>query len=88
MQTPSASRPVTNYLDMPLPRTDSPLGGLGGPTDDEVERRVQSILRGADLATVTKREVRRQLEESFACDLSSRKTSINAMIDRALLSHS
>jgi len=81
------SRPATNYLDMPIPRVDSPISGAG-PSDEELERAVQNLLRGADLSAVTKREVRRQLEEAFQCDLSHRKTSINTMIDRTLLANS
>jgi chitin synthase len=76
---------------MPIPAT-SPDGfemaGAGTsllPTDSEIERAVQNILRTADLNTVTKREVRRQVEEMFGMDLTSRKNVINAMIDRILL---
>ncbi|PFH46960.1 glycosyltransferase family 2 protein [Amanita thiersii Skay4041] len=97
LHQPSPSRPVTNYLDINLPGTmgvshsgglDDGAGGyLDGPTDAELERAVQDILRRADLNTVTKREVRRQLEEQFGMDLASRKGAINASIDRVLLSH-
>jgi chitin synthase len=79
-------RPTTNYLDMPVPMTGSP-DHMNGPSDVEIERAVQDLLRGADLNSVTKREVRRKLEERFGMDLASRKATINAAIDRALLSH-
>jgi chitin synthase len=89
---PAPSRPVTNYLDMPIPQTSQDgfeMGGGAGnsllPPDPEIERAVQNILRTADLNTVTKREVRRQVEEMFGMDLTSRKNVINAMIDRILL---
>ncbi|KAI6019144.1 glycosyltransferase family 2 protein [Pisolithus marmoratus] len=36
----------------------------------QLERAVQNILRTADLNTVTKREIRRQLEEQFGADLT------------------
>ncbi|KAG6826424.1 hypothetical protein H0H92_015837 [Tricholoma furcatifolium] len=87
LDMPAPSRPVTNYLDMPIPTTGSPddFNSPGSPTDFDIERAVQHILRGADLNTVTKREIRRQLEETFGMDLTSRKASINAAIDRALL---
>jgi len=87
---PMPSRPVTNYLDMPIPTTRSPENiesGYGGPTDADLDHAVQDILRAADLNSVTKREVRRQLEEHFGMDLTSRKATINASIDRVLLSH-
>jgi len=87
---PVASRPTTNYLDIPIPRTRTPedadlLGGGSGPSDIDIDRVVQDVLRSADLNSVTKREIRRQLEDHFGMDLSSRKASINASIDRALL---
>lgn len=79
------SRPVTNYLDMPIPSTQSP---AGEPTDGELEHAVQNVLSNADLNSVTKREIRRKLEDQFGMDLSSRKATINQAIDRILLSHS
>ena len=87
---PVPSRPVTNYLDMHIPRTGTPedvdlLGGGGGPSDADIERAVNEVLRMADLNSVTKREIRRQLEDHFGTDLTSRKVVINAAIDRALL---
>ncbi|KAF8064853.1 glycosyltransferase family 2 protein [Lyophyllum atratum] len=87
LHQPAPSRPVTNYLDIPIPNTGSPdnFSLPGSPTNSDIERAVQDILRGADLNTVTKREIRRQLEEVFGMDLTSRKASINAAIDRALL---
>ncbi|KAF5344589.1 hypothetical protein D9758_013900 [Tetrapyrgos nigripes] len=83
---PTPSRPTTNYLDMPMPLTGSPDGSphVGSPSDAELERAVQDLLRFADLNSVTKRELRRQLEEQFGMDLTSRKGMINAAIDRCL----
>jgi chitin synthase len=83
---PAPTRPSTNYLDMPVPLTGSP-DQLGGPSNMDLERAVNDLLRGADLNSVTKREIRRQLEQQFGMDLASRKATINAAIDRALLSH-
>lgn len=85
---PMPSRPVTNYLDMQIPQTRTPedMDLLGsGPSDADIERAVHEVLRSADLNSVTKREIRRQLEEYFGMDLTSRKGAINAAIDRALL---
>ena len=59
--------------------------GGNGPSDYELDRAVQDVLRDADLNTVTKREVRRKLEEMYGMDLSTRKTTINSAIDRILL---
>lgn len=83
---PTPSRPTTNYLDMPIPTTSSPdYGSLsGGPSDMDIERAVQDIIRVADLNSVTKRGIRRQLEEQYGIDLASRKATINAAIDKCL----
>ncbi|KAJ7265999.1 glycosyltransferase family 2 protein [Mycena haematopus] len=77
------SRPITNYLDVPIPTTGSP---DGAPSDAELERQVQAVLRNADLNSITKREIRRRLEAHFGMDLLSRKSTINAAVDRVLLS--
>jgi len=87
---PTPSRPVTNYLDVAIPRTRSPEDinpSPGAPTNVDLDRAVQNILRSADLNSVTKRGIRRQLEGQFGIDLTSRKASINSAIDRILLSH-
>jgi len=80
-----SSRPVTNYLDMPIPSTQSP---GGEPTDSDLEQAVTAVLSNADLNSVTKREIRRKLEDQFGMDLSSRKATINQAIDHNLLSRS
>jgi len=82
------SRPPTNYFD--LPTVQSPLAdhGAGMPSDADLQRSVEEILRTADLNTVTKREIRRVLEERFGMDLTAKKATINATIDKVLLSHS
>lgn len=85
---PMPSRPPTNYLEMPLPTTRSHEDmdlAPGVPSDSDLDYAVHEILRTADLNSVTKREIRRQLEEQFGMDLSSRKGTINASIDRVLL---
>ena len=74
---------------MPAPNFGGGLDGgqlsPGQPSDAELERAVQDILRNADLNSITKREVRRTLEEQFGMDLTSRKGMINGVIDRVLL---
>ncbi|KAK2462553.1 hypothetical protein APHAL10511_005523 [Amanita phalloides] len=90
LHQPSPSRPTTNYFDIPIPLTQSPGEAdmpPGAPSDTELERAVQEVLRKADLNSVTKREVRRQLEERFGMDLTTRKATINTAIDRVILSH-
>jgi len=75
------SRPVTNYLDINIPTS-----GGDGPSDLEINQAVTDLLRTADLNSVTKRGIRQQLEQRFGMDLTARKATINASIDRALLS--
>lgn len=79
-----ASRANSQYL--PEFSSGSPLigGEGGGPTDFELELATQKILGTADLNSITKREVRRQLEQQYGIDLTSRKAVINAAIDRHL----
>lgn len=87
LHQPMPSRPASNYLDVQIPATRSPEDQdfMGGPSDAEIERAVDEHLRNADLTTVTKREIRRRLEEQFGMDLSARKRVINDAIDRVLL---
>jgi chitin synthase len=83
-----ASRPVTNYLDIPIGGSPDELDlPPGAPTEAELDRAVQEVLRSADLNSITKREIRRRLEGHFGMDLTARKATINAAIDRVLLSH-
>jgi len=87
---PAPSRPATNYLDINIPMTRSPEDvdlAPNAPGDADLERAVQEVLAAADLNSVTKREIRRQLEDHFGMDLTARKGAINAAIDRVLLSH-
>ena len=88
VHAPMPSRPSTNYLDVQIPQSHSPedVDMAGGPSDLEIDQSVTRLLEHADLTTVTKREIRRQLEAQFGMDLSSRKAAINAAIDRVLLS--
>ena len=85
---PGLSRPPMTYLDMPIPLTQEMDLTSGTPSDADLERTVQDILQSADLNTVTKREIRRQLEEHFSMDLTACKATINAAIDHTLLGQS
>lgn len=84
---PAPSRATTNYFDLPMPTGDPDLS-LGGPTEAELERAVQDVLRKANLNSITKREIRRQLEDRFGIDLTSRKATINAAIDNVIFNKS
>ena len=86
---PQQQTRASNYLgvDLPVTRTPEDMDIWDGPSDAELERTVQELLREADLNTITKREIRKRLEERFNMDLNSRKATINTAIDRVLLSH-
>ena len=53
-------------------------------TSDNLKHRITTILRQADLATMKKGDVRRQLEDDLGLTLSSRKEEINGLIDEAV----
>ncbi|KIM58173.1 hypothetical protein SCLCIDRAFT_1191574 [Scleroderma citrinum Foug A] len=57
----------------------------GTRSDADLERTVQEILWTANLNTVTKCEIHRQLEDHFGMDLMACKATINAAINRTLL---
>lgn len=54
------------------------------PNDAELEQELRAVLRTADLNSVTKKDLRRHLEEKFNVDLSEKKSAINAIVDRLL----
>lgn len=85
MYQPTPSRPTTNYLDIPIPSSGSPEDFDSGPSEAELEGAINNILSSADLNSVTKREIRRQLEDQYGVDLGPRKALINSIIDRLLL---
>ncbi|KAL0064502.1 hypothetical protein AAF712_008560 [Marasmius tenuissimus] len=80
LHQPTISRPGSNYLDLPFDSRSPP----GMPSDAEIENAVRAILSNVDLNTVTKRELRRQLEEQFGMDLTAKKGVINQAVDRCL----
>ncbi|KAI9252828.1 chitin synthase [Phascolomyces articulosus] len=54
------------------------------PEDDEIERELRRILAGANLMTLTKKQVRNQLSQQFRVDLTIKKGFINSAIERIL----
>lgn len=87
VRTPSeygaGSRPMSNFL----PEVSAaPALNLGGSeiTDSQLERSIRSICASADLDTLTKKGVRKQLEAEYGVSLASRKDTINSIIERVL----
>lgn len=82
-QYPS-SRPATQIL--PETSTDyQPLDmGEAGINDTQLEQSIRRICAEADLDNLTKKGVRKQLEQEFGVGLDSRKATINGIIERVL----
>lgn len=53
-------------------------------TDAQLERSIRRICQGADLDTLTKKSVRKTLEQEYGVDLTPRKDSINRIIEQVL----
>ncbi|OCF41838.1 chitin synthase [Kwoniella heveanensis CBS 569] len=84
-----ASRPTSNFLgDLPLSSTEGGGGGISlgaqGITDAQLEVSIRRICGEADLDTLTKKTVRKQLEEEYGTPLGGRKDAINRIIEQVL----
>lgn len=64
-------------------RSDEYLGD-NGITDAQLEASIRKICDGADLDTLTKKGVRKQLEQEYGVNLTSRKDVINNLIESVL----
>ncbi|WRT65066.1 uncharacterized protein IL334_002008 [Kwoniella shivajii] len=93
----SHSRPVSNFLsEVPLPfdssnsNSNSNAGGMGislgpqGIPESQLESSIRNICKNSDLDTLTKKMVRKQLEDEYQVNLSTRKDSINRIIEMVL----
>ncbi|KAK8846712.1 hypothetical protein IAR55_005799 [Kwoniella newhampshirensis] len=80
------SRPTSNFLgDVPLPIDTPPINlGPQGISDDRLETSIKKICAEADLDKLTKKGVRRQLEEEYGVELGGRKETINRIIESVL----
>jgi chitin synthase len=58
--------------------------GAQAITDADLAAEIREICRGADLDTLTKKGVRRELEARFGVDLGVRKETINGLIAQVL----
>jgi chitin synthase len=68
-------------LDMPL--VDATVRGHL-PADEAIAKDIRSIIMSSDLATITKKTIRSQLEEKYQTSISSKKAFINETIDQVL----
>lgn len=74
--------PSINLL--PSLPSSAPLGVRDPPSDEELEASVRRILDRSDLNLVTKKGVRKELEQEYGLELSARKETINGFIEAAL----
>lgn len=77
------SRPTSNFLgDLD---SGAPLSaGAQSITDGQLESSIRRICKNADLDTLTKKGVRKQLEEEYSVGLTERKEAINRIIEKVL----
>jgi chitin synthase len=54
------------------------------PTQEQLEHETKALLSTADLATLTKKQIREQLGALFGVNLNSRKAELNKIIDSIL----
>ena len=59
-------------------------GGAQSITDGQLESSIRRICKDADLDTLTKKGVRKQLEEEYGVGLTERKDAINRIIEKVL----
>ncbi|OCF76617.1 chitin synthase [Kwoniella mangroviensis CBS 8886] len=85
------SRPVSNFLgDAGIPPSASNDNNIGlslgpeGITEAQLEVSIRRICAESDLDTLTKKVVRKKLEEEFGVGLGGRKDSINRIIEQVL----
>lgn len=91
------SRPASNYtsisLNMPAPmsmemtqisRSQTPVIGVGFPSDEQILTEIRRLLENADLMVVTKKQIREDLSRIFNMDMSPKKDYISQCIDMIL----
>ncbi|KAF9172087.1 hypothetical protein BGX21_005109 [Mortierella sp. AD011] len=69
-----------------MPVASLPQSGAvaGGPSDAELIGKIQQLLTGVDLMSVTKKKIRQQLEGVYGIDLTARRDFISRAIDAEL----
>jgi hypothetical protein len=78
---PPMSNRGSTYGVMPPP-------GANFPSDEAIFQAVRQILNTADLMTVTKKQIRNELNHIFGVDLTAKKDFIHQCIDTVLQSQS
>lgn len=54
------------------------------PHDEVIRHDIRSIIAESDLTTITKRQLRNQLQDKYGCPIDEKKAYINAQIEAAL----
>lgn len=83
---PAAPQPSSRPPTQHLPEMDwAPLDlGEAGVSDAQLESSIRRICGEADLDTLTKKGVRKELEREFGVALDQRKETINRIIEQVL----
>ncbi|OZJ06628.1 hypothetical protein BZG36_00372 [Bifiguratus adelaidae] len=68
----------------PTPSNQFPSGLSAGPSDHVLLQEIKRILSGADLMSITKKQVRDELSQIFGVDMNKRKDFINSCIEQIL----
>lgn len=84
LQIQSQSRPQSFLPELPTSASGPLNAGAESIPVSELERSIRRICAGADLDNLTKKGVRKQLEEEFGVGLGARKDEIGRIIERVL----
>jgi len=82
MANPGMNRPASYVSNSP--RHSVALAAPGGVSEDMLAQEIRRILAGANLMTVTKKQVRDELAMIFGMDMTPRKDFINAVIEQTI----
>lgn len=78
------SRPQSFLPELRTSNSDQLNAGAEAITAASFEQSIRRICTGADLDTMTKRELRRRLEEEYGVSLASRREELGHIIDEVL----
>lgn len=83
---PVASVPLTapDLMAPPTPPRASESRPNKLPHDEVIRYDIRSIIAQSDLTTITKRQLRNQLQDRYGCPIEEKKAYINAQIEAAL----
>ncbi|KAG0349411.1 hypothetical protein BG004_006440 [Podila humilis] len=84
MQSPLLSSNLPGSSPSPHLMSGATLTLGSGPSDADLMSKIQELLTGVDLMSVTKKKIRQQLEAIYGVDMSARREFISRAIDLQL----